>query len=137
MESKASPNKTSVPEFLKSVPDDSSKRHVKQAYAKYIRDQGRTPKQADSDEISIRMLLSYLQELDDRWMGIPPKEVKTSEPRTLVQRLNVTLGRWKSDHKKVQKTIDSLPQEQDQSEQVEVHSLDSGTISDKELSEQK
>ena len=62
---------------------------------------------------------------------------KTSEPRTLVQRLNVTLGRWKSDHKKVQKTIDSLPQEQDQSEQVEVHSLDSGTISDKELSEQK
>ena len=72
MESKSTPNKANVPDFFKTEPSEEDKLHVKQAYAKYIRDQGKTPQQALNEEMNIKKLLVYLQELDGRWMNIPP-----------------------------------------------------------------
>lgn len=66
-----------------------------------------------SEDVSIKKLLVYLQELDDSWLNIPPSEIKTSPPRTLIHRLNVYLLRWRTDTDKVQKALDNLPQEQD------------------------
>ena len=95
MESKSTPNITNVPEFLQGHPTDQDKHNVKLAYAKYIRDQGKSPKQAACRDINLKELLVNLQELDVRWMNIPPSEIKTSPPRTLIQRLNIVLDRWR------------------------------------------
>ena len=107
------------------------------AYVKYIRDNGKTPKEAVNEEITLKKLLTYLQELDENWLNIPPSEIKTSPPRTLIHRLNVHLLRWRTSTDKVQKALDLLPLEQDQSEQVEAFSVNSDSCSDKVIEEQK
>ena len=107
------------------------------AYVKYIREHGKTPEQAVNEEITLKKLLTNLQELDDNWMNINPSEIKTSPPRTLIQRLNIILLRWRTNTDKVQKALDLLPLEQDQSEQVEALSVNSDSGSDKVIDEQK
>ena len=109
MENKTTPNKVIVPMFLQNEPSDETKEHVKLAYVKYLRDNGKTPKGAMNEEINLKKLLVYLQELDENWMNIPPSEIKTSPPRTLVQRLNMVLTRYKTSIDKVQKALDNLP----------------------------
>ena len=109
MENKTTPNKVIVPMFLTNEPSDETKEHVKLAYVKYLRDNGKTPKGAMNEDINLKKLLVYLQELDESWMNIPPSEIKTSPPRTLIQRLNVILTRWKTNTDKVQKALDNLP----------------------------
>ena len=95
MESKSTSNKANVPEFLQGQTTDEDKLHVKLAYAKYIRDQGKSPRQAICKDINLKELLVNLQELDVRWMSIPASEMKTSPPRTLIHRLNIFIDRWR------------------------------------------
>ena len=109
MENKTTPNKVIVPMFLQNEPSDETKEHVKLAYVKYLRDNGKTPKGAMNEDINLKKLLVYLQELDENWMNIPPSEIKTSPPRTLVQRLNMVLTRYKTSIDKVQKALENLP----------------------------
>ena len=47
--------------------------NLEKAYAKFIRDLNKTPEQAKSELITIKMLLTNLSELDSRWREIPPE----------------------------------------------------------------
>ena len=58
----------------------------------------------------------------------------TSPPRTLVQNLNVYLGRWIKDPTKVQLVLDSLPKEPDQSDDPE-NQIENGSETSSEKSE--
>jgi hypothetical protein len=64
----------------------------------------------------MKVLLTHLQELDAKWVGIMKEDMSTSPPRTLIQNMNVHLGRWIKDPTKVQLVLDSLAPEPDQSE---------------------
>ena len=70
---------------------------LSKAYALYLRDLRVKPKDALSMHISLKMLLPNLQRFDTRWLNIPASEMKTSPPRTLVQRMNCYLTRFKRD----------------------------------------
>jgi len=52
--------------------DADTRENLEKAYAKFIRDVNKTPEQAKSDPINIKMLLTNLTELDSRWREIPP-----------------------------------------------------------------
>ena len=58
----------------------------------------------------------------------------STPPRTLIQQMNMYLGRWILKTTEVQVRIDALPKENDQSEQVEVNS-ENGEKTDSEQSE--
>ena len=117
--------------------DADTRENLEKAYAKFIRDVNKTPEQAKSDPINIKMLLTNLTELDSRWREIPPDQMKTSAPRTLIHRMRQHLTRWKDKVADVQKTIDSLPDDHDCTENVDHPSNDSRTDSDNEQEEKK
>ena len=56
---------------------------------------------------------------DQRWVDIPPDEVKTTHPRTLVHGMNTYINKWKWEYKAVQEVINALPEILDISESVE------------------
>ena len=57
----------------------------------------------------------------------------STPPRTLVQNMNVHLGRWIKDPARVQLVIDSLPKEEDKSENID-HCSDHADRTDSEKS---
>jgi hypothetical protein len=85
----------------------------------YLRDSGKTQALKNPEKPKMKVLLTHLQDLDDRWKGIMKEDMSTSPPRTLVHNLNVHLGRWIKDPTKVQLVLDSLEEEPDQSEDPE------------------
>ena len=78
-----------------------------------------TPKQFVKTEFRIKQLHHYLCIYDRRWEVIPPTEVKTTLPRTLVHSMNTHLQRWKNNYAAVQKVIDNLPEAREPSVEVE------------------
>ena len=106
------------PEFLKQKFDARDRTILEKAYAKYIRDLNKTPKQAVIEKVSMKMLLPNLQEIDERWENIPPAQMKTSLPRVKIHRMNLELGRWKEKFDVVQKVIDELSDEPEPTEPI-------------------
>ena len=93
---------------------------TEKAIAHYIRERNLTPKQFAKGEFKIGWLHHYLCLYDKRWTEIPPNEMKTTPPRTLVHNINSYINRWKKDYEAVQKVIDKLPEVKDNSEDPEL-----------------
>ncbi len=96
-----------------------TKEVTEKALAYYLREKNLTPKQFANSKFSLSSLLPYLCLYDKRWCDIPPTEVKTTPPRTLVHNMNCHIHRWKLNFKAVQKVIDELPDVKDVSEEVD------------------
>ena len=75
-------------------------------------------------------LLTYLQDLDSSWIGIPPKQMVTTLPRILVQRLNIYLGRFVYEFKKIRKIMETLSEDNETTENYAGPSEDSNTDSE-------
>ena len=108
-----------VPRFLTTQFDAHNKDIAEKAVAFYIKDHGFTPKTFAASEFKIKWLLQYLQMLDRQWQSVPPNEMKTTPPRTLVHYMNNHIGKWKHRTELVQKQIDSLPESHDHSDDVQ------------------
>ena len=53
-----------APAFLTRQPTQKDKEDLEKAYAKYLRDSGKTPEESSTFEIKMKWLLPNLQELD-------------------------------------------------------------------------
>ena len=84
-----------VPRFLTTQFDAHDKDITEKAVAHYIRDNELTPKEFARKDFKIKLLLPYLQMHDRQWISIPMNEMKTTQPRKLVQYMNTHIGRWK------------------------------------------
>ena len=95
------------------------KEFTEKAAADYIRDHDLTPIKFDREKFKIKWLLPHLKKFDRRWKDIPEDQMKTSEPRVLVQYMNTHLARWKKKYEKVQKVIDALPKSRDHTSEMQ------------------
>ena len=76
------------------------------------------------------MLLPFLQQHDRAWYNIPPHEMKTTKPRTLLSYMNTHINRWKTKYDAVQKVIDGLPESRDHTAEGQAGDKRSLTLSD-------
>ena len=106
------------PRFLTTQFDLHDRDITEKAVAHYIRDHDLTPRKFAGKEFKIKLLLPYLQIQDRRWNDIPIDEMKTSQPRKLVQYMNTHICRWKKQYEAVQKVIDALPESRDQTAEL-------------------
>ena len=108
------------PRFLTTKFDILARDATEKAVAHYIRERNLTPKLFAKGEFKIKWLHYYLCKYDSRWNDIPPHEMKTTPPRTLVHCMNTHVNRWKLEYKAVQKVIDGLPEVKDTTEEFEL-----------------
>ena len=107
------------PRFLTTRMEVDTRDVTEKALAHYLREKNLTPKQFAKGEFRIGWLHHYLCLYDKRWIDIPPTEVKTTPPRTLVHNMNSYINRWKHNYKAVQKVIDELPEVKDATDEVD------------------
>ena len=107
------------PRLLTSQFDAYVRDTMEKALAHYLRDKNLTPRQFDKGEFRIGWLHHYLCLYDKRWLDVPPTEVKTTPPRSLVHHMNTYINRIKRNYKVVQKWIDELPEPKDASDEVD------------------
>ncbi len=108
------------PRFLTTRMELDVRDVTEKAVAHYLRAKNLTPKEFAKGEFRIGWLHHYLCLYDKRWIDIPPTEVKTTPPRTLVHNMNCHIHLWKLNFKAVQKVIDELPEAKDVSEEVDL-----------------
>ena len=118
------------PRFLTTQFEIDVRDATEKAIAHYIREKNLTPRQFAKSEFRIGWLHHYLCKYDRRWTEIPPHEMKTTPPRTLVHNINSYINRWKLKYPAVQKVIDALPEVKDNSEELELTNNHSVTRSD-------
>ena len=90
-----------------------------------------TPKTFAKASFRIVWLLPYLARVDKRWNDIPPTEVKTTKPRTLVNRISIHISNLKKNYKAVQKLLDELPQLSEPTSELDKKDQNGDTLSDK------
>ena len=123
------------PRFLTTKFDILARDATEKAVAHYIRERNLTPKLFAKGEFKIKWLHYYLCKYDSRWNDIPPQEMKTTPPRTLVHAMNTHVNRWKLEYKAVQKVIDGLPEVKDTTEELDPANKQSITRSENSVDE--
>ena len=123
------------PRFLTTKFEIDIKDATEKAVVQYIREKNLTPKQFAKGEFKIGWLHHYLCMYDRRWTDIPPQEMKTTPPRTLVHNINSYVNRWKLNYPAVQKVIDGLPEVKDTTEELDPANKQSMTRSENSVDE--
>ena len=123
------------PRFLTTRFEIDVRDATEKAIAHYIREKNLTPKLFAKGEFKIKWLHYYLCKYDSRWNDIPPQEMKTTPPRTLVHAMNTHVNRWKLEYKAVQKVIDGLPEVKDNTEELDPANKQSITRSENSVEE--
>ena len=73
-----------TPRFLTLSMEADTKGFTEKAFAHYLRDKNLTPRQFDKGAFRIGWLHHYLCFYDKRWLDVPPTQMKTTPPRTMV-----------------------------------------------------
>ena len=123
------------PRFLTTRFEIDVRDATEKAIAHYIREKNLTPKLFAKGEFKIGWLHHYLCMYDRRWTDIPPQEMKTTPPRTLVHNINSYVNRWKLNYQAVQKVIDGLPEVKDTTEELDPANRQSMTRSENSADE--
>jgi len=126
-----------IPRFLTKTFEADDKAYTEEACAHYLRDTNTPPSQFAKMAFSIKWLHPYITRVDRRWSDIPVSEMKTSKPRTLIHSMNTYINRWKKDVKKVQVAIDCLPEQRDQTADLDEGGDQSKTESDHSQQDQE
>ena len=126
-----------IPRFLTKTFEADDKAYTEEACAHYLRATNTPPSQFAKMAFTIKWLHPYITHVDRRWQDIPVSEMKTTKPRNLVHSMNTYINRWKKDVKKVQEAIDCLPEQRDQTAELDEGGDQSKTESDHSQQDQE